>query len=129
MKGGERLDLEESILKNVRKSVGLMEDNKEFDTELINHVNMTLGKLYQNGVGVNLIIESDAETWGDLINETQYGSEYAGMIPTFISLNVKLLFDPPPPSAVEFHTRSIDELLWRLRVAYQEVTVIDERRT
>lgn len=113
------MELTDSILVHIRDSVGLTEENTEFDTELLNHINMSIGKLNQNGVGEPIVVKDDKTTWGDLLNPDTRGSEYIGMIPTFISLNVKLLFDPPPPSSVEFHTRSVDELLWRLKIAYE----------
>lgn len=114
------MKVDDSILKHIRKSVGLTEDNTEFDTELTNHINMSIVKMNQNGVGVSLLVNDDSETWADLLNPIQKGYISKGLIPTFVSLNVKLLFDPPPPSSVEFHTRSLDELLWRLRLAYEE---------
>lgn len=113
------MKLTDSILEHIRDSVGLTKDNKEFDTELLNHINMSIGKLNQNGVGKSILVDDDTTTWGDLLLPDIRGFESIGMVPTFISLNVKLLFDPPPPSSVEFHTRSVDELLWRLKIAYE----------
>ena len=113
----------DSILKHIRKSVGLTEDNTEFDTELTNHINMSIVKLNQNGLKNNIIVSDDTTTWGKLIGSDHIGYEARGLIPTFISLNVKLLFDPPPPSSVDFHTRSLDELLWRLNLEYEEEVV------
>lgn len=113
------MELTDSILVHIRDSVGLTKDNKEFDTELLNHINMSIGKLNQNGIGKSIIVKDDKTTWADLLSPDIRGFESIGMIPTFVSLNVKLLFDPPPPSSVEFHTRSVDELLWRLKIAYE----------
>ena len=120
------MEMSDGILPHVRTSVGLMEDNEEFDVELLNHINMSVVKMNQNGIGENIIVRKDT-TWDDFLNPLQKGFKARGLIPTFISLNVKLLFDPPPPSSVEFHTRSLDELLWRLRIAYEEED-IDESR-
>lgn len=114
------MKMSDSILKHVRASVGLEEDNEEFDTELTNHINLSIGKLNQNGVGNPLIINDDKAMWSDLLEPDVKGFESVGMIPTFMALNVKLLFDPPPPSSVEFHTRSVDEILWRMRLAYEK---------
>lgn len=112
-----------SILKHIRKSVGLTEDNTEFDTELTNHINMSIVKLNQNGLKNNIMVLDDTTTWSELISPDHIGYEARGLIPTFISLNVKLLFDPPPPSSVDFHTRSLDELLWRLNLEYKEEVI------
>lgn len=115
------MKLDDSILENVRESMGLTKDNREFDTELTNHINMSIGKLNQAGMGKHLMVHDETSTWSDLLDVTQTeGNLYVGMVPTFVSLNVKLLFDPPPPSSVEFHTSSVNELLWRLQVAYDD---------
>lgn len=113
------MKMDGSILKHVRASAGLEEDNDAFDVELLNHINMSIGKLNQNGVGNYLIVSDEVATWEDLLGPKAEEKEAIGMIPTFIGLNVKLLFDPPPPSSVEFHVRSMDELLWRLKTAFE----------
>ena len=114
------MEMDGSILEHVRMSVGLTEDNSEFDVELLNHINMAIGKLNQNGVGETLIITDESATWQDLLGLGASERETIGMIPTFMSLNVKMLFDPPPPSSVEFHIRSLDELLWRLKLSHEK---------
>ena len=117
------MKMTDSILKHIRRSVGLTEDNKEFDTELTNHINMSIVKLNQNGLKNNIIVLDDETTWNELIGPEHLGYDARGLIPTFISLNVKLLLDPPPPSSVDFHTRSLDELLWRLKLEYAEEAI------
>lgn len=115
------MEMDGSILERIRDSVGLTKDNEEFDTELINHINMSIVKMHQNGVPVNKFMITKDTTWGELLTDPEavVSSNHMGLIPTFMSLNVKLLFDPPPPSSVEFHVRSMDELLWRLKIAYE----------
>ena len=114
------MNLSKSILEDIRESVGLGRTTVDFDTDLLLHINSSIGKLNQNGVGKFLVVNDDKATWGDFIDESQTeGNKYSQMIPLFIALNTKLLFDPPPPSSVEFHTRSVDEILWRLKVAYE----------
>lgn len=112
---------DDSILVRVRTSVVGVEDNTEFDAELIPHINNAISKLNQNGVGNFLMVENDKQTWGDLKDETQIkGNDYFPMIPMFVILSTKMLFDPPPPSSVEYHSNSINETLWRLKIAYEE---------
>lgn len=115
------MEMDGSILEHIRDSVGLTKDNEEFDTELINHINMSIVKMHQNGVPVNKFMITKYTTWAELLTDSKaiINLEHIGLIPTFMSLNVKLLFDPPPPSSVEFHVRSMDELLWRLKIAYE----------
>jgi hypothetical protein len=130
---GERsdiLDVTKSILQEVRTAVGLSADTTDFDTDLLMHINSSIGILNQNGVGNFLVVDNDESTWGDLQNPEQVeGNKYFTMIPLFITLSTKLLFDPPPPSSVEVHQRQIDQLLWRLKIAYEEpyvAPVVDE---
>lgn len=97
-----------------------MEDSIDFDTDLIIHINSAIGKLNQNGVGNFLIVKDDTSTWNDLIEPLKSESNQAlQMIPLFVALSTKLLFDPPPPSSVELHSKSADELLWRLKIAHE----------
>lgn len=109
-----------SILEDVRLAVGLTIDTSDFDTDLLMHINASIGTLNQNGIGKNLIVIDTASTWNDLQEPTQYGNEFFKMVPLFIMLSTKLLFDPPPPSIVQYHQAHIDQLLWRLKIAYEE---------
>ena len=61
------MKMTDSILKHIRKSVGLTEDNTEFDTELTNHINMSIVKLNQNGLKNNIMVLDNTTTWGELI--------------------------------------------------------------
>lgn len=111
---------EESILETVRNFVA-GKDNKEFDDELVLHINSSIVKLNQNGVGNNIFVISEEKSWNDLKDETQIeGNKSFQMVPLYITLSTQLLFDPPPPSNVEYHSKSADELLWRLKIAYEE---------
>jgi hypothetical protein len=115
------LDVNQSILQDIRESVGLDRTSNDFDTELLMHINGSIGKLNQNGVGKFIIVKDDTTVWGDLMNPEQTsGNQYFQMVPLFITLSTKLLFDPPPPSSVEYHASNAEQLLWRLKIAYEE---------
>lgn len=113
------LDYEESILESVRSQVVGTKDNKEFDDELIPFINSSIGELNQNGIGKLLIVNSSTQTWEDLESSEQKGNDFFKMVPLFIALNTKILFDPPPPSNVEHYASKVKELLWRLKIAYE----------
>lgn len=114
------MKLENSILKEVRASVGLDEESTDFDTELLMHINSAIGKLNQNGVGMITVVEDETKTWRDLQDPTQVeGNMYFQMIPWFIMVSTKVIFDPPPPSMVDHYSKSIDETLWRLKTAFE----------
>lgn len=121
MKGGENLDVNNSILQDIRIAVGLAVDTVDFDTDLLMHINGAIGKLNQNGVGNFLVVENDQQKWIDLQDATQVeGNKYFQMIPLFVTISTKLLFDPPPPSSVQYHAQNADQILWRLKIAYEE---------
>ena len=114
------MDLKESILVTIRKTLGLNEDDNSFDPDLLMLINSALGILNQNGIGKNILVVDDSLLWSDFLNpEQSIGNEFFGMIPSYVTLSTKVIFDPPPPSAVEYHKQSIDQLLWRLKVAYE----------
>lgn len=115
------MDDNKSILRDIRASVGLTEDTIDFDIDLIMHVNVALSKLNQNGVGLPVIVTDDTTTWGDFKDPLQVkGNEFFKMVPLFVALSTRVIFDPPPPSAVEYFGNSIEQILWRLKIAYEE---------
>lgn len=119
-----------SILKDVRVAVGLTEDTVDFDTDLTMHINAALATLNQNGVGLPVVVVNDATTWGDLKDPLQLkGNESFHMVPLFVSLSTRIIFDPPPPSAVEHFSNTINQMLWRLKVAYEDMTTITNTTT
>lgn len=109
-----------SILETVREVVGLTSDNSEFDNELIPHINSAISTINQNGAGKTLMITNIDTKWKDLLDPKQNNDAFAQVV-LFISLQTKVLFDPPPPSSVELYNKNIDELLWRVRVNYEGV--------
>lgn len=119
------MDVTRSILKDIRDSLGLASDDSSFDTELLMHINSAISKLNQNGVGKFLVVTDDKPTWGDLQDPLQTeGNKVFQMVPLFIKIDTKLLFDPPPPSSVQYHSSNADQLLWRLKIAYEEPYVV-----
>lgn len=120
------MNLDEPIIKTIRGALGLDKEDTSFDSDLIMHINSTIGVLNQNGIGRSVLVVSEEQTWNDFINPEQtVGNEFFGMVPSYIMLRTKTLFDPPPPSTVEYYKQTVDELLWRLRTAY-DVKPIEE---
>lgn len=117
-----------SILKEVRSALGLGDDVSDFDTELIIHINSALITLAQNGCVLPLTISDESMTWADIKDPTQVvGNFNFGLVPSYVTLSTKLIFDPPPPSAVEHFSKAIDQLLWRLKVSYEVFTTTTQR--
>ena len=112
------MELTDYILESVREGVGLTSTTSDFDTDLLMHINSSISELNQNGVGLPIVVDKTT-TWEDFQDPSQIkGNVYFQFVPLFIALNTKILFDPPPPSSVDIHKTTIDKLLWRLRVAY-----------
>jgi hypothetical protein len=115
------VELTNSILRDIRVVAGLSPDSSDFDIDLLMHINSSISKLNQNGVGKFLVVSDDTATWGDLQDPLQVeGNKYFSMVPVFVTLSTKLIFDPPPPSTVQHYANNIDQALWRLKVAYEE---------
>ena len=105
----------DSILLSVKKVLGINPDFKAFDQDLIIHINSALSVLSQIGVGpdAGLFITGTNETWDDIIPE----GKPLEMIKSYITMKVKILFDPPTGGALESANRVIDEFEWRINVA------------
>lgn len=114
------MDLNKSILEEIREAVGLSSTDTDFDIDLLQHINASIAKLNQNGIGKFIVVEDITTTWADLQDPTQTaGNLYFQSVPLFITLSTKLLFDPPPPSSVQYHFNNAQEILWRLKIAYE----------
>ena len=111
----------QSILDTVRGAMGLVEDDSSFDSELIIHINSNLATLYQNGVGLPIVVEDSTALWSDLKDESKNNDMFE-QIKTYIFLRTKLLFDPPSPSTAKYMDAAATELLWRLRCHYDVPT-------
>ena len=106
----------ESILTSVKKLLGIDEEYKQFDTDIIIHINSVLMVLTQIGVGPSegFSISDEYATWEDFISD----KTYLNSVKTYVYLRVKLLFDPPLSSAASESIKKIaDEFEWRLQVA------------
>ena len=105
--------MNDSILKSIKKLLGLDEDYTAFDEDVMIHLNSALFALEQIGVGNPLTVTGSVEVWGDLGVSIQ---QYQGA-KTYVYLKTRLLFDPPASATiVEAFTSQLDQLEWRLNV-------------
>lgn len=106
----------ESILTSIKKLLGITSEDKNFDVDIIMHINTVFMILTQLGVGPpkGFFIEDESSKWNEFLpEELQIES-----VKSYMYLKVRLLFDPPLSSAViESINRSIGELEWRILVA------------
>ena len=109
--------MEDSILKSIKKMLGIHESYTEFDTDIIIHINSVFSILTQMGAGpVNgYYISDDGDEWSDFIEDRAD----VEMIKTYVYLKVKQMFDPPSSSSVSEASKNlINELEWRISVGY-----------
>lgn len=102
-----------SILNDVKKTVGLVEDDTSFDTDILLFTNSVLSNLNQIGVGpeAGFRIEDDAATWGDLLGDDLRLNN----VQAYVCLKVRLLFDPPATSfAIKAFEDQAKELAYRI---------------
>lgn len=91
------------ILTDIKKLLGVMQEDDSFDDELVLYINSVAGNLIQMGIGPEEGIDITKESkWSDIIGQDK---RFAS-IKNYIHLKVKLLFDPPTNSTVK---QSLDD--------------------
>ena len=116
--------MEDSILKSVKKLLGVADDYTAFDLDILIHINSALATLHHLGVGPDtpLVIEDDTAVWADFF-EAKTGFESAK---TYVFLKVRSVFDPPQSGyAVTAMEKQILELEWRLNNVREQTDWVD----
>lgn len=112
--------MQDSILTDVKKLLGITEDYTHFDTDIVIYINSALSTLNQIGVGPQegYRIGSADEGWSEFMGNTDLLEE----IKSYVYLKVRLIFDPPTNAfMVTAMEKQIDELTWRLSVKGGEI--------
>lgn len=105
----------ESILTSIKKLLGIDSEYKQFDQDIIMHINSTFMTLSQLGVGPEapVVIADDLATWDAAFGDISY----IEAIKSYTYLKVKMLFDPPTSSFVmESMNRQAAEFEFRLQI-------------
>lgn len=111
------MEITDRVLSGVRDFLNVGDSNV-FDGEILPHVMVAIGVLSQIGVGRAQVV-TDTTTWQDIINSYVIDDpEVFTMVPLYIMLSTKILFDPPPPSTLEYYQSRMDETIWRLKTIY-----------
>ena len=106
----------DSILDTIKDSIGVAIDERGFDQELILPINAAIMELVQLGVEKNVIVTGPTQTWS-LFEEFYADDSTLEAIKLYISMKVKLIFDPPSNSFVVDSARKLlEELAWRIMV-------------
>ena len=111
--------METSILKSVRKVLGVSPDDTSFDEDLLMNINATFSTLQQLGVGPlsGFMIEGDTERWADF----DVSSVLLNQVKLYVFLATKIIFDPASsPHAHNALKEQLDEKGWRLQVQAED---------
>ena len=119
--------MQESILNTIKTKLGLSPDMKEFDEDILVHINSAFMVLHQLGVGPEeeFFIEDEEAIWKDFMGEDMNRFQ---SVKLYIFYKVKLGFDPYASSGVNTQMQNyVEELEWRLRVK-QELEEIEKEK-
>ena len=115
-----------SILISTKKILGIEEQYKAFDPDIITHINTVFSVLTQLGIGdpEGFAIEDDVPEWTDFLQN----DPNLNAVKTYVYLRVRLLFDPPTTSyLIESMKEQLRELEWRLNVYREDTEWTDPR--
>lgn len=115
----------ESILITIKNMLMIPIDCNHFDPIVIVHINSIFSDLHQLGVGPSLgfVINDETACWNDYISDTKVLES----VKSYIFLKIRLLFDPPTNATiVNAYKEQIKEYEWRLNVASEEVSEIND---
>lgn len=111
----------ESILTSIKKMLGIAEEYKQFDADIIMHINSVFTTLRQLGVGPSegFYIENETSEWTDFIQDLTK----VQAVKSYVYLRVKILFDPGSigSSTLAAYERQIQEFEWRLNIEAESV--------
>lgn len=106
----------ESILTSIKKMLGIAEEYKQFDPDIIMHINSVFTTLRQLGVGPSegFYIENETYEWMDFITDPVK----LQAVKSYMYLRVKILFDPASlgSATLAAYERQIQEFEWRLNL-------------
>jgi hypothetical protein len=108
--------MESSILKSIKKNLGLPEDYVVYDEDVLMAINTALSTITQLGVGpeMGFEVQDVTATWEDLLG----GDFRLNSVRNFIQLKCRLIFDPPTNSfAIAAIEKQLDEMAWRIQAA------------
>ena len=109
----------ESILTSIKKLLGIAEEYKQFDADIIMNINSVFADLAQMGVGPSkgFAIWDDTAIWDDFISDDMLLQS----VISYMNLRVKILFDPNSigSSTLASYERQIAQWEWRLNIAVE----------
>lgn len=107
--------MNDSILYDIKKLLGIAQEYDAFDQDLIMHINSVLNILVQQGIGKpGFYVTCGNTTWKDFLEDTQVNL-YS--VKSWVGLKVRMMFDPPLSSLVaDAINANLKELEWRMYI-------------
>lgn len=105
--------MQDSILQDIKKLLGIEYDIIDFDHDLVMYINSVFMTLNQMGVGPKetFSINNSSAIWADFLGE----NSDIEAVKTYVYFKVKKMFDPATNSTVsQANDQIISELEWRL---------------
>lgn len=105
--------LDESILNSIKKTLNLGETDTSFDQDVIMHINTVFANLNLLGIGPEngFQITDSSATWNTFVDDKRFNA-----MQSYMSMRVRLIFDPPLPSVITSMEAQIEKLEWQLNV-------------
>lgn len=115
--------MSDSILTSTKKILGIEEDYKEFDLDILTHINSVFMILRQLGIGPQegFFIEDEKAVWVDFLGD----DPNLNAVKTYVFLRVRILFDPPTSSYhIEALKEQVKEIEYRLNL-HMETSIVE----
>lgn len=113
----------DSILTSTKKMVGVPKEHKEFDLDIVMHINSVFSTLHQLGLDLagGFIVEDETARWTTLFGDRKD----VEFIKSYMYAKVRLLFDPPSTSfAIDSLDKTAKEYEWRINVAVDKINAL-----
>lgn len=124
--------MDDSILNNTKKILGLAPDYTAFDTDIILFINSAFSFMAQLGVGPadGFTIDDNTSTWSEItyvdpvsLLAAALPQKQLNMVKTYIYLRTRRMFDPASTRfVIDAVNQQIEEHEWRLMEFMQELT-------
>lgn len=116
----------ESILSSVKKLIGINEDDKSFDLDIMLNINAASSTLYQLGVLPKpFTVKSEGDAYNDLYPDGK--EDVLNLIKMYFVCKVRLGFDVSTLSSavIEVMKEMIREFEWRMMTAHNPDNAYD----
>lgn len=114
--------MNDSILNTMKQMLGITEEQTDFDTDIIIHINSVINTLHQLGIfnseTEGYFIQGPAEKWSDYLPDISK----LQMVKSYMFLKVRLLFDPPlNATVISSMEKQIAEFEFRLLENHNDI--------